>query len=106
MADRIGVIDKGEIKMVENKDILMKKMGKKQLLISLKKTLENLPADLQKKYIVLSDDKKSLLVNYDSELNLDIAGLMQTLKNNNIEIGDIVTKQSSLEDIFIDLINE
>ena len=106
MADRIGIIDKGEIKMVENKDILMKKMGKKQLLISLKKTLENLPSALQKDYISLSEDKQSLLVNYGNGFELDVADLMQTLKNNNILIGDIVTKQSSLEDIFIDLINK
>ena len=106
MADRIGIINKGELKMIEDKKTLMKKMGKKQLLISLKKTLENLPSALQKDYISLSEDKQSLLVNYGNGFELDVADLMQTLKNNNILIGDIVTKQSSLEDIFIDLINK
>ena len=106
MADRIGIIDKGELKMIENKDVLMKKMGKKQLLISLKNTLDNLPSELKKDYISLSEDKLSLLVNYGNGFELDVADLMQTLKKNNIVIGDIITKQSSLEDIFIDLINK
>jgi len=106
MADRIGIIDKGELKMIENKDVLMKKMGKKQLLISLKNTLDNLPSELKKDYICLSDDKQSLIVNYGNDFEFDVADLMQTLKNNNIVISDIVIKQSSLEDIFIDLINE
>jgi len=84
----------------------MKKMGKKQLLISLKNTLDNLPSELKKDYISLSEDKLSLLVNYGNGFELDVADLMQTLKKNNIVIGDIITKQSSLEDIFIDLINK
>jgi len=92
--------------MIENKDVLMKKMGKKQLLISLKNTLDNLPSELKKDYISLSEDKLSLLVNYGNGFELDVADLMQTLKKNNIVIGDIITKQSSLEDIFIDLINK
>jgi len=92
--------------MIENKDVLMKKMGKKQLLISLKNTLDNLPSELKKDYICLSDDKQSLIVNYGNDFEFDVADLMQTLKNNNIVISDIVIKQSSLEDIFIDLINE
>ena len=106
MADRVGIIDRGQLQMVENKDVLMEKMGKKQLLISLKNTLENLPAGLQKEYITLSSDKQNLVVNYGNGFQLDVADLMQTLKDNQIEVGDILTKQSSLEDIFIDLINK
>ncbi|MFA7315021.1 MAG: ABC transporter ATP-binding protein [Candidatus Magasanikbacteria bacterium] len=106
MADRVGIIDKGELKMIENKEALMKKMGKRQLIISLKNKLEILPNEFKKEYISLSGDKQNLLVNYGNDYNLDIADLMQILKNNNIAIGDIVTKQSSLEDIFIDLINK
>ncbi len=107
MADRIGIIDKGELKIVEDKKILMQRMSKKQMQINLQKPLYDLPKELQLSNISLSQDKQTLTIEYgNGTADLDVADLMQTLKNNNISIGDVVTKQSSLEDIFIDLINK
>jgi len=106
MADRIGIINKGELKMIEDKKTLMKKMGKKHLLLSLKIPLEKLPSALQRDYISLSEDKQNIVVEYGHDVIVDVAEILQILKESKIEVEEMVTKQSSLEEIFIDLINK
>lgn len=99
MADRIGVINKGKIILVEEKNELMKKLGKKQLILTLQEPIHqklSLPFEV-------SDDKKQLTFNFD-ENTIGVNDLLKELTNNGLALKDIRTKESSLEDIFVGLI--
>lgn len=105
MADRIGVINKGEIILVENKDVLMQKLGKKQLALHLQNPLAALPASLQSDSLQLSDDGTELIYTFDSQSEeTGIAGLLRGLHENGIDFKDLRTSESSLEDIFVNLV--
>lgn len=105
MADRIGVINKGEIILVEEKIKLMHQLGKKQLTMQLQYPLTRLPLDLEG--LGLSADGNVLTYTYDAQnTRLAIAELLKKLATAGIEIRDLDTKQSSLEDIFVGLVGD
>lgn len=105
MADRIGVIHKGELILVEEKTKLMKKLGKKQLTINLTSPLDHLPSELMGENLKLSSDGLQIIYSFDSkEEQSGIALLMKKLGDNKIDFKDLNTKESSLEDIFVNLV--
>jgi ABC-2 type transport system ATP-binding protein len=106
MADRIGIIRSGELIMVDNKLALMNKLGKKELTLQLQDPLENLPKELDTPGIVLSEDGYELTYHFDSKNeDIDIAQLLHQISNLGIIFKDLHTKQSSLEEIFVSLVN-
>jgi ABC-2 type transport system ATP-binding protein len=105
MADRIGVINNGEIILVEEKAELMRKLGKKQLTLELQQKLDVLPADLAGRGLTLSDDGTRLIYRYDTRgERTGITALLATLNTAGVRFKDLHTSQSSLEDIFVDLV--
>jgi ABC-2 type transport system ATP-binding protein len=107
MADRIGVISKGEIILVENKTELMHKLGKKQLTLELHQQLETLPPELARHNLALVSDGHELIYTYDSQgERTGITGLLQDLSSAGVRFKDLHTTQSSLEDIFVDLMRQ
>ncbi|TGK79108.1 ABC transporter ATP-binding protein [Leptospira noumeaensis] len=107
IADRISVIRKGEIFLTENKDRLMKQLGKKQLRIELKKSLKLIPKSLAKYTLELVDQNSALVFTYDrSDDSSLITKLLDDLKKLKIQFSDLSTKQSSLEEIFVQLLQE
>ncbi|WP_426264103.1 ABC transporter ATP-binding protein [Sphingomonas sp. PWP1-2] len=105
MADRVGVIDKGRIILVERKAALMKKFGKRRMLIALQAPMTAVPADLAAWNLALEDEGATLLYTFDSE-NEDIPGLLAKLGTLGIGYRDLETHKSSLEDIFVDLVEQ
>lgn len=107
IADRISVIRKGEIFLTENKDRLMKQLGTKQLRIELKKPLKLIPKSLAKYELELADQNSALVFTYDrSDDSSLITKLLDDLKKLKIQFSDLSTKQSSLEEIFVQLLQE
>lgn len=107
MADRIGVINKGEIILVEDKKTLMKKLGKKQLAIHLQTPLQTLPESLQGLQLTLSEDQSQLIYTFDTQAeHTGIPALLRQLGELDIDFKDLHTSESSLEDIFVRLIGE
>jgi ABC-2 type transport system ATP-binding protein len=107
MADRVGVISKGELILVEEKAELMRKLGKKQLTLQLQSPMSEVPAGLAGDEVKLSDDGRELIYSFDANAQrTGIAALIQRLSNEGVVITDIQTSQSSLEDIFLDLVTE
>lgn len=107
IADRVGVINKGKILLVEDKDALMQKMGQKQLTLELQTPLTALPADLASEQMSLSEDGRFLTYTYDTHAERSgIASLMVTIQQVGLRIKDVQTSQSSLEEIFVSLVEE
>jgi ABC-2 type transport system ATP-binding protein len=107
MADRIGVIRKGELILVEDKRVLMHKLGKKQLTLLLQHPLAQLPPVLAARELVLSADGNELTYTYDAQgERIGIAELLKDLGDAGIQFKDLHTTQSSLEDIFVSLVSE
>ncbi|RDD71984.1 MULTISPECIES: ABC transporter ATP-binding protein [Paracoccus] len=107
MADRIGVINRGELLLVRSKDALMGEFGKKHLTISLYEPLAALPADLAGRGLVLSADGRELGYDYDTRAErTGIAHLLAELAERGLAVRDVSTKQSSLEEIFMSLVEE
>jgi ABC-2 type transport system ATP-binding protein len=107
MADRIGVISKGEIILVEEKVELMRKLGKKQLILQLQNRLERVPPDLAGYRLELSTDGTELVYTYDAKgEGTSIATLLAALDRAGVSFKDVHTTQSSLEDIFVSLVRE
>jgi ABC-2 type transport system ATP-binding protein len=107
MADRVGVINNGEIILVENKDELMRKLGRKQLTLQLHSTLDEVPAELAGYGLELASNGGELIYTYDSQAGrMDIANLLADLDQVGVTFEDLQTKQSSLEEIFVDLVKE
>ena len=105
MADRIGVINKGEIVLVEDKAALMEKLGKKQLTIQLRGPLAEAPAALAAYNLKLSPDRLALTYTFDAQDGgAGIAPLMRQLAESGVDFKDLQTTQSSLEDIFVSLV--
>ncbi|MCA1400310.1 ABC transporter ATP-binding protein [Bradyrhizobium sp. BRP56] len=105
MADRIGVINKGEIILIEDKATLMQKLGKKELTLQLQNKLEAIPDVLSAYNLELSDDGRTVTYDYDTKGDrTGITSLLNDLRNAGIRISDLDTKQSSLEDIFVSLV--
>jgi ABC-2 type transport system ATP-binding protein len=105
MADRIGVISKGEIILVEDKNVLMQKLGKKQLTLHLQSPLSVLPTELQSENLQLSADGTELVYTFDTQTQeTGIAGLLRRLNEHGIDFKDLQTSESSLEEIFVSLV--
>jgi ABC-2 type transport system ATP-binding protein len=107
IADRVGVINNGELLLVEQKVHLMESLGKKQLVIELKESLAKVPSSLDKYNIELSDDGMHISYTFivkDEET--DISDLLQEITNSELHLKDLKIVQSSLEDIFVDLVKE
>ena len=107
MADRIGVINKGEIILVEDKKELMHKLGKKQLTLQLHKGLDAIPAALEGHHLALANGGSELIYTYDTQgPRTGITRLLTDLASAGISFKDLDTSQSSLEDIFVDLVRQ
>jgi ABC-2 type transport system ATP-binding protein len=105
MADRVGVINKGELVLVEDKNVLMQKMGTKQLRLELKSPLSDLPAALKEEGLTLEQGGKSLLYTYDARSDdTGIPRLLGRVGQSGVEFRDLSTEQSSLEEIFVSLV--
>ena len=106
MADRIGVISKGEIILVEDKAALMQKLGKTELTLKVDPPVAAIPAGLADWALVRSEDGSQLVYTYDAKSGgTGIAALMRQLDGLGIEVKTLQTKQSSLEDIFVSLVH-
>ncbi|MEO8061405.1 MAG: ABC transporter ATP-binding protein [Pseudomonadota bacterium] len=105
MADRIGVISRGELVVVEEKTALMRKLGKKQLTLQLQTPLAAIPAALAGLPLELAKDGNDLIYSFDTQANeTGIAGLLRKLNEQGIEFKDLHTEESSLEEIFVSLV--
>ncbi|MDB5775760.1 MAG: transporter family protein [Herbaspirillum sp.] len=105
MADRIGVIRKGEIILVEDKAVLMEKLGKKQLKLHLQHPLSSIPEGLGGKQLELSPDGNMLIYTFDAQSHeTGIAGLLRQLSEHGVDFKDLQSSQSSLEEIFVSLV--
>jgi ABC-2 type transport system ATP-binding protein len=107
MADRIGVISKGELILVEDKSSLMRKLGKKQLTLHLEHPLEHVPPALAGYHLELAAGGGELVYTYDERGDqTGITALLRALPEAGIRFKDLQTTQSSLEDIFVTLVRE
>ena len=107
IADRVGIINKGELLLVEEKTSLMQKFGQKILNIELQKRLNQLPKEFSQENVKLSDDGLTLTNIYDTkQKKTGITKLLSNLSNSGINLRDIQTDQSSLEEIFVNLVKE
>ncbi len=107
IADRVGVINQGEIVIVEQKKELLKKMGHKKLTVELQEEINQIPFSLQKYNLNLGDNKMSLDYIYDlKEKQTGITNLLQDIKDSGLKLRDIKTEQSNLEKIFVSLVRE
>ncbi|MGH7023010.1 MAG: ABC transporter ATP-binding protein [Caulobacteraceae bacterium] len=105
MADRVGVIDHGELILVEDKAALMKKLGRKQLTLHLQAPLSAIPASLADYPLELSDDGATMTYDFDAKADsTGIAALMRRLGEAGVDFADLDTRESSLEDIFVSLV--
>jgi ABC-2 type transport system ATP-binding protein len=107
MADRIGVINKGELILVEDKHELMHKLGKKQLTLQLHDALTAIPAELDGHHLTLANGGSELIYTYDTQgPRTGITSLLTDLARAGIRFKDLDTSQDSLEDIFVDLVRQ
>ena len=107
IADRIGVINHGKLILIEEKNALMSKLGKKQLLLELTKPLDTIPSEFQNFDLLLSEDQHLLTYTFDSASEShDISEFLIKIQSHSIQYKDLRTKQSSLEEIFVTLVQE
>jgi ABC-2 type transport system ATP-binding protein len=107
MADRIGVISNGEIILIEDKVELMRKLGKKQLTLQLHGKLTEVPSELAGYRLEIAADGSELVYTYDTQAGrTDVTALLADLNATGIKFEDLQTRQSSLEEIFVDLVTE
>ena len=105
LADRVGVINHGQIIIVEEKTKLMQDLGKKQLMLHLYDQLDAVPSQLDRYALELSEDRRELTYTYDTKgEHTGITDLIHALRDAGIRFNDLQTKQSSLEEIFVDLV--
>jgi len=106
MADRIGVINKGELIVVEDKEVLMRKLGKKQLTLTLRQPMTAIPLGLNAWSLALADNGQALIYSFDTQKDeTGIAELLRALGEHGIEYKDLRSSESSLEDIFVSLVH-
>ena len=107
IADRVGVISKGKLILLEEKKALMKRMGRKKVEISLQSPIAVIPAKLKNFDLDLSDDGLTINYLYDAKASSnEITKLLNEISISNLQISDLKTSQSSLEEIFVSLIEE
>ncbi|MEM6308995.1 MAG: ABC transporter ATP-binding protein [Pseudomonadota bacterium] len=106
IADRVGVINKGELLLVEEKTALMQRMGQKQLDVQIAAPITEIPETLQPYALALSKDGKTLTYSYDTRAErTGITKLIKDIAASGLQLRDVVTRQSSLEDIFVGLVH-
>ena len=107
IADRVGVINQGEIIIVEQKKELLKKMGHKKLTVELQDEISEVPNSLKKYNLIIGTNKMSLDYTYNlSEKQTGITNLLQDLRESGLKLRDLKTEQSNLEKIFVSLVRE
>ena len=107
IADRVGVINQGEIIIVEEKNELLKKMGQKTLTVELQEEIKNIPVSLKKYRLEIGNNRMSLDYTYNlSEKQTGITNLLQDIKDSGLKLKDLKTEQSNLEKIFVTLVRE
>ena len=107
IADRVGVINQGEIIIVEQKKELLKKMGQKKLIVELQHELDLVPETLKKYNLIIGSNKMSLNYTYNlKEKQTGITNLLQDIKDSGLKLRDLKTEQSNLENIFVSLVRE
>ena len=107
IADRVGVINQGEIIIVEEKNELLKKMGHKKLTVELQEEIKNIPVSLKKYKLEIGNNRMSLDYTYNlSEKQTGITNLLQDIKDSGLKLKDLKTEQSNLEKIFVTLVRE
>ena len=107
LADRVGFINNGQISLIEEKQQLINKMGKKTLSIHIQNAIQNIPFKLKKYKLEISNNGNTLIYNYDINIEkTGITALLNDLSKENIKLKDIKSKQSSLEDIFINIVGK
>ena len=105
IAERVGVINDGELLVVEKKELLMENFGKKQLVIELREEVKEIPHKLHKHNVELTDDGLNISYTYDAKNEgSDIQELLKEVSDSELALKDIKINQSSLEDIFVDLV--
>jgi len=107
IADRVGVINQGEIIVVDETKELLKKMGNKKLIVDLQNEINEIPESLNKYNLEIGEDKKSIYYKYKVTGNsTGITNLLQDLKDANLKLQDLKTEQTTLEKIFVSLVKE
>ena len=107
IADRVGVINQGEIIIVEQKKELIKKMGRKVLSVELQEEIQDIPDSLKKYNLIIGNNKVSLVYTYNlEEKQTGITNLLQDIKDSGLRLRDLKTEQSNLEKIFVTLVRE
>lgn len=107
IADRVGVINKGELLLVDDKQNIMHMLGKKQMIIELKEAVKTVPEILSEWALELSADGEQLVYTYDPHnTRTGITGLLDAIRDSGMSLQDVNTSQSSLEDIFVSLVKE
>ena len=107
IADRVGVINQGEIIIVEQKKELIKKMGRKVLSVELQEEIQDIPESLKKYNLIIGNNKMSLVYTYNlEEKHTGITNLLQDIKDSGLKLRDLKTEQSNLEKIFVTLVRE
>ncbi len=107
IADRVGVINQGEIIIVEQKKELIKKMGRKVLSVELQEEIQDIPVSLKKYNLIIGNNKMSLVYTYNlEEKQTGITNLLQDIKDSGLKLRDLKTEQSNLEKIFVTLVRE
>ena len=107
IAERVGVISNGELLLVEKKDELMESLGKKQLLIDLKEPIKKIPSILEKYNIELNEEGTQISYTYVvKDETADVSEVLHEITNSGLLLKDLKVEQSSLEDIFVDLVKE
>ena len=107
LADRVGVINQGEIIIVEEKNELLKKMGQKTLTVELQEEIKNIPVSLKKYRLEIGNNRMSLDYTYNlSEKQTGITNLLQDIRDSGLKLKDLKTEQSNLEKIFVTLVRE
>ena len=107
IADRIGIINHGELLLVEEKQALMRKLGRKELILDLATPLDAIPAALSDYALTLSEDGRQIIYGYDAGSNHGgISGILSAIEAAGVSFTDLATRQTSLEDIFVSLIGD
>ncbi|MDI7864903.1 ABC transporter ATP-binding protein [Rhizobiaceae bacterium n13] len=106
IADRVGVINGGELLLVEDKNTLMKKLGRKQLILELAEPIDTVPTGLADLGLELNGSRNRLVYDYDADKEHAIAAVLSRMVKEGIHFRDLSTRQSSLEDIFVALVGE
>ena len=107
IAERIAIINDGQILLTEEKETLMERMGTKRIEVIIRDKIEKIPDELHNLNLFISDNKKKIIFTYDQKRSdLDILKILNSIKKSGLDIIDIETSETSLEDIFVNLVKD